>query len=189
MSRVYLTFTGLVIDDQVVSQLIQALNGLVAEKRPEEIYILMSTPGGNVNAGIVLYNFLRSLPVKIITHNMGQVDSIGNVIFLAGDERYMAPATSFLFHGVVMNGEGAFSLGKAQLNELANQFQQDEKRIETIVCNRSKLTKTRLAELFNQGESLGSEDALTHQLVSDVVIPEIPSDAESFVFSVNLPAH
>jgi ATP-dependent Clp protease protease subunit len=186
MSRIYITITGYIVDDSSVAQMIQALNGLIAEKKPEEIYMLISTPGGNVNSGIVLYNFLRSLPVKVITHNIGQVDSIGNVIFLAGDERYMAPATSFLFHGVVLNGPGPISLGKAQMNELMSQFEQDEKRIEAIVCERSKLSKQKLAGLFNRGESLGGEDALKYDLVTKIIVPSIPSDAESFVFSVNI---
>lgn len=186
MKRVYVTFSGLVIDDNSVGQFIQALNGLVAQQHPDEIYILLSTPGGNVNSGIVLYNFLRAIPSKVITHNIGQVDSIGNVIFLAGEERYMAPATSFLFHGVVMNGQGQFSFGKAQMNELMSQFEQDEKRIETIVCDRSKLSKQRLAGLFNRGESLGSQDALKHEIVHSVQVPAIPADAESFVFTLNV---
>ena len=33
-------------------------------------------------------------------HNVGQVDSSANVIFLAADERYASPHTTFLFHGM-----------------------------------------------------------------------------------------
>jgi ATP-dependent protease ClpP protease subunit len=34
---------------------------------------------------------------------VGNVDSIGNVIFLAGQERYACPHTTFMFHGVAFN--------------------------------------------------------------------------------------
>ena len=50
--------------------------------------------------GLNLYNVLRALPTKLITHNVGNVDSIGNAIFLAGVERYACPHSTFMFHGV-----------------------------------------------------------------------------------------
>ncbi len=189
MSRIYITATGFIVDDNSVGQMIQALNGLVTEKKPDEIYILISSPGGSVNSGIVLYNFIRSIPTKVITHNIGQVDSIGNVIFLAGEERYMAPATSFLFHGVIMNGNGPFNLSKSQLDELLSQFQQDETRIEQIVCDRTDITKTKLRGFYDRGESLNSDDALKFGIVNKVIVPSIPDDAESFIFSLHVPSN
>lgn len=48
------------------------------------LYFLFSTVGGNVDNGITLYNILRGLPIEITMHNSGSVNSIGNVIFLAG---------------------------------------------------------------------------------------------------------
>jgi ATP-dependent protease ClpP protease subunit len=37
--------------------------------------------------GLTTYNFLRAMPFTLINHNIGNVDSIGNVILLAGQER------------------------------------------------------------------------------------------------------
>ena len=63
------------------------------------VHLLMSTPGGDVMAGINLYNVLSGLPIHLITHNVGNVDSIGNAIFLAGKERYCCRHSTFMFHG------------------------------------------------------------------------------------------
>lgn len=178
MDILYITFTG-VIDDASVAQLMQAFNEISMKHRPKEIYLLLSSPGGNINAGIKLYNFLRGLPIKLTTHNIGQIDSIGNVIFLAGEDRFMAPATSFLFHGVSLDGQGQFRFSRNQLRELMSQFEQDEKRISTIVCERTKLTATRVDKFYDIGESLGSDEAINVGLVSEVKLPSIPADAES----------
>ncbi len=81
----------------------QVLMGVLSDqvnKGEKEICLLFSSPGGQVNPGVTLYNFLKSLPVKIITHNIGVVDSIGNIVLLGGAKRYAAPNSSFLFHGV-----------------------------------------------------------------------------------------
>jgi ATP-dependent Clp protease, protease subunit len=63
-----------------------------------ELELHMSTEGGNMTAGFALYFFLKSLPIRITTHNIGSVESVGVVIFLAGQRRFACPGTRFLVH-------------------------------------------------------------------------------------------
>ena len=56
-----------------------------------EIELHMSTEGGNMTAGFALYFFLKSLPLPLTTHNMGSVESVGVVIFLAGAKALRLP--------------------------------------------------------------------------------------------------
>jgi ATP-dependent Clp protease protease subunit len=63
-----------------------------------EIELHLSTEGGNMTAGFALYYFLKSLPLPLTTHNIGSVESVGVVIFLAGQRRYACPGTRFLVH-------------------------------------------------------------------------------------------
>ena len=63
-----------------------------------EIALHLSTEGGNMTAGFALYFFLKSLPLPLTTHNIGSVESVGVVIFLAGSKRYACPGTRFLVH-------------------------------------------------------------------------------------------
>jgi hypothetical protein len=60
----------------------------------DEAHLLLSTPSGRVDIGLMVYNMLRALPIKVITYNVGTVNSIGNLVFLAGAERYAAPTSS-----------------------------------------------------------------------------------------------
>jgi len=63
-----------------------------------EIELHMSSEGGNMTAGFALHFFLKSLPVPLTTHNIGSVESVAVVIFLAGQKRYACPGTRFLIH-------------------------------------------------------------------------------------------
>ncbi|MFC3461170.1 ATP-dependent Clp protease proteolytic subunit [Massilia haematophila] len=63
-----------------------------------EIELHMSTEGGNMTAGFALYFFLKSLPIPLTTFNIGSVESVGVVIFLAGQKRYACPGARFLVH-------------------------------------------------------------------------------------------
>jgi ATP-dependent Clp protease, protease subunit len=81
-----------------------------------DIYILISSGGGNVFEGLSTAAFIKALPVNVTTHNIGQTDSIANVIFAAGNPRYANPNASFMFHGVSMHYEKQ-DLIESQLEE------------------------------------------------------------------------
>src|SRR5271167_876213 len=78
------------IDETSARALLNAVAGLVANGT-KEIHLLIATGGGSIMHGFALYNTLRALPVKLVSHNVGNIDSIGNVVFLAADERYSSP--------------------------------------------------------------------------------------------------
>src|SRR5215470_13970185 len=98
ISRVYINFHAPV--NGVSAQHLMATCSQLVQQKHTELCLLLSTPGGNVMSGLTLYNTLRALPCKVITHNVGNIDSIGNAIFLAGDERYACQHSTFMFHGV-----------------------------------------------------------------------------------------
>src|SRR5438876_762879 len=94
---VYINFNS-GITEPVVNKLMAACVEILAKSKPDTLYFMFASGGGAIDAGIVLYNFLRALPCKVIMHNTGAIDSIATVIFHAADERYAAPYASFLFH-------------------------------------------------------------------------------------------
>jgi ATP-dependent Clp protease protease subunit len=87
----------------ITQSTVQNLMTVIAQKLAAgttAFYILLSTPGGQVQSGMTVYNFLRSIPAQITMHNTGNVDSIGNAIFLAANTRYACQHSTFMFHGV-----------------------------------------------------------------------------------------
>jgi ATP-dependent protease ClpP protease subunit len=41
----------------------------------DHFYVLLSTPGDDVQSGLTVYNFLRALPARVTMHNIGNVES------------------------------------------------------------------------------------------------------------------
>lgn len=64
----------------------------------QELQILMSSEGGDLLSGVTAYNYIRSLQVKTTMINMGSIESIAMIPFLAGDERIAVPNAKFLIH-------------------------------------------------------------------------------------------
>jgi hypothetical protein len=95
---VYVTFSA-EINPNTTESLLAAFANLV-NQGVREVHLLLSTPGGSVMHGLNMYNVLRALPIRLTTHNVGSVNSMGNVVFLAGEIRLACPHSTFMFHGV-----------------------------------------------------------------------------------------
>lgn len=134
-----------------------------------EIYFCLSSGGGNVNAGLEIYSYFKSLSqIKIITHNFGVIDSIANVIFLAGEERYASTGTSFLIHGVSFHINGQFEANYSTLNEFLSKIKQDENRIIDIFIKETELQKEDIQKLFRECESKDCEYAKKTKIINDI---------------------
>lgn len=181
--RIYINFSY-PITPPIVNLVIKELTALYHNHKPKEFYFLMNSPGGSVKDGIALYNFLNALPCTIIMHNMGSVDSIGIVIFMAGDERYMCGGTSFHFHGVGTEPKGHFNLAK--LKEMVSSLKDDEDKISHIISGNTSLKEIEIAGFFSQGESKNSGFAIKYGVVSEVRNAAIDPKYPVHNFNINL---
>ena len=158
--------------------LLGALANAVNEGR-DEIHLFMSTPGGLVADGIAAYNGIRALPIPVLTYNIGNVDSIGNVVFQAGSRRVAAPISSFMFHGVGFDVQNArFEL--RQLNERADSIQKDQQLIAEILVGRTQLSISDVEQLFLRTAYLRPHEALDRGLTDEVREVRLPQGVPIF---------
>lgn len=173
------------INESKVKSLMAILSDILARQKPEALYFLFASPGGSVDAGIVLYNFLRALPVEVIMHNTGSVDSIGTVIFLAGEKRYAALHSTFLFHGIQTIFPPNLPVSHAHVAERLSRLRQDENKISGIVAARSKLTVAEIRKLFHQGETKDLTFAIKKGIIHETRDAVIPKDAPFITVNLN----
>ncbi len=175
----FVTFTDGINEDKV-KKLIAVISDILAQHNPSQLYVLFSSGGGGVNAGITLYNFLRAIPTEVIIHNIGTVDSIATCIFLAGTKRYASSSAHFLFHGVSWSFNQGQSLNRKQLQECVSSMQQNEDDIAKIITVRTKISLQEITALFDQGASKGLDFALQKGVIDEVCDPLIPSGYRHF---------
>jgi ATP-dependent protease ClpP protease subunit len=173
---VYISYFG-TIDDRRVQSLMDVCSNIVARQGPNTIYFLFSSTGGGVNAGLTLYNFLRALPVEITMHNIGSIDSIAAIIFLAASKRYAAKHSSFLFHGISWNFAAKASMSFYQINENLSRICQEEARVAAIIAERTKMTEAAIRDLFRQGECKNLDFAMANGIIDEIREPAIPKNA------------
>ena len=70
------------------------------------INVYINSYGGEVGEGLAIYNALKRHPAKVCTYCDGFAASIASVIFCAGDERYMYPASFLMIHNAWISTAG-----------------------------------------------------------------------------------
>jgi len=134
----YVSFSA-EINPNSSEQLLGLCSQLATQGAPA-IYLMLSTPGGSVMCGMNIYNVLRGLGTHLITHNVGNVDSIGNIVFLAGEKRYTCPHATFMFHGVGFEVPGGVRLEEKMLLERLDSIRADHNRLAAILAERTGIT-------------------------------------------------
>ena len=169
----YVSFSAEIIP-QTTESLIAVMSDQ-ANKKIDEVCLLLSTPGGSVMHGMTLYNTLRAMPFKLITHNVGNVDSIGNAIFLAGEERYACPHSTFMFHGVGFDIKQGLRLEEKLIREKLDAVLQDQTRIGSIIRDRTNIDEGQVSELFREARTKDAKYAKDVGIINDIRDVNIPS--------------
>jgi ATP-dependent protease ClpP protease subunit len=149
----------------------------IQEYKPKQLYFIFSSSGGSVDSGVTLFNYLRSLPSKIIMHNVGSIDSIANAVFLAAEERYATPTSAFLLHGITWNFPQGAILTYSQMQETISRFDAAEQLTAQIIGDRTKLTPEEVRTLFRRGQSKDPSFALDKGLIHVIKDLKIPDGA------------
>jgi ATP-dependent Clp protease protease subunit len=179
---VYVTFLA-EINASTTESLIATMANL-ANQGTQHVYLLFSTPGGAVMNGMNLYNVLKGMPFELTIHNVGNVDSIGNSIFLAGKNRYAAPQSTFMFHGVAFNTAQGQAHDEKLLRERLDTVLSDQKRMGAIIEEHTNLTGEQIANLFREAQTKDATYAVSCGIVHEIRDVQIPpgSPVVSLVF-------
>ena len=182
MARHIIHYTG-PINSATCGNLINTCSKAL-QQGAEVLQINIATMGGECSYGFTLYNFLRSLPVPVHTHNLGTVESMGNILFLAGSHRTACAFSKFLFHPFHWTLHG--SVDHARMAEYAMSLDYDLRLYAQIVAERTEGAIERLdvtRYLMAYPRILGPQEALASGMIH--AVDELPIEADAVQWSVH----
>ncbi len=74
------------VEDTMANLVVAQLLFLAAENSEREINVYINSPGGQVTAGLAIYDTMRSLPCPVATTCVGFAASFGGILLMAGDK-------------------------------------------------------------------------------------------------------
>lgn len=148
------------------------------------IQVEINSPGGDVFAGLAIYNALKGSGKEIVTKVMGVAASAASVIFMAGDKR-VAPKNTF----VMVHNPWSFAMGNAdELRDTADTLDKIGASLRTIYTSGTGLEDAEVAEMLSKDTWLTADEAKDKGFVTEVV-DEVKANARFDMDRAELPEH
>jgi ATP-dependent Clp protease protease subunit len=113
-------FLGTPINDQVANLIVAQLLFLSREDPEKEIQMYINSPGGQIYAGLAIYDTMKMIPNPISTVAVGVTASFGTVLLAAGTKghRYTLPHATVHMHQPLGGASGQASDIEIQAKEI-----------------------------------------------------------------------
>jgi len=115
-----IVFVGTPIDDQIANLIVAQLLYLNREDSEREIHMYINSPGGQIYAGLAIYDTMRMISNKISTVAVGLTASFGTVLLAAGakGQRYALPHATIHMHQPLGGAQGQATDIEIQAKEI-----------------------------------------------------------------------
>ena len=106
--RERIIFLGTPIDDQIANLIIAQLLYLDREDPEKDINLYIHSPGGQITAGLAIYDTMQLAHADVATYAVGMTASMGTVLLCSGapGKRYCMPNSTIHMHQALGGARG-----------------------------------------------------------------------------------
>lgn len=164
-----IVFLGTAINDQVANLVVAQLLYLSREDPESGIQMYINSPGGQVYAGMAIYDTMRMIPNKISTVAVGVAASFGTVLLAAGakGQRYTLPHATIHMHQPLGGAQGQASDIEIQAKEILRL----KERINIILAEATGQSEETIIHDTERDFYMSAEQAVEYGLVDKVLAP------------------
>ncbi|MBS1620548.1 MAG: ATP-dependent Clp protease proteolytic subunit [Bacteroidetes bacterium] len=158
-----------VVDDKSAKDVVTKLLLLDADKPGEEIKFYISSPGGAVTSGMVIYDTLQMLKSPVSTICMGLAASMGSILLSGGTKgkRFIYPHGEVMIHQPLLGGymQGV----STDLEIQAKQTRKIKEISATILAENCGKTFQQIMKDFDRDYWMDAREAVEYGIVDKIV--------------------
>ncbi len=167
-------FIGTPIDDSVANLVIAQLLYLENEDPDRDVHIYINTPGGQVDAGMGIYDTMQYIKPDVSTICVGLAASMGAILLAGGasGKRYALPNSRIMIHQPAGQAGGKATDVKIyadqilKLRELANR----------ILAKHTGQPIEKIAKDTERDFFMNAQEAKEYGLVDEILVPRAAAD-------------
>ena len=154
------------INDKIARSITERLLALASEN-DEPITLYISSPGGHVESGDVVYDIIKFIKPVVRVIGTGWVASAAATIYLAADKenRFALPNTRFLIHQPLGGSRG----DATDIAIQAEQMVKTRSRINQLIAEETGQPVDKVAQDTDRDYWMTVDEALSYGIVSKVV--------------------
>ena len=160
-------YLGTPIYDMSANSIVAQLLHLAREDSSKPIRMYINCPGGQVYAGLAIYDTMQQVECPVSTVAVGYTASFGTVLLTAGTKgmRYALPNTTIHMHQPLGGAQGQASDIQIQANEILRL----RSSLNKILSQHTGQTIEKIAEDTDRDVYMSANDAKQYGLVDEVL--------------------
>jgi ATP-dependent Clp protease protease subunit len=160
-------FLGTAINDQVANVVVAQLLHLESEDPDKDISIYVNSPGGNVYAGLAIYDTIQFVKPDVSTICVGIAMSMGALLLSGGakGKRYALPNSKILIHQV----SGGFEGPATDIEIHAREALSLRKRLDEILATQTGQALEKVEKDTERDYFMTAEESLAYGIIDKIL--------------------
>ena len=165
--RERIIFLGTGIDDQIANLIIAQLLYLEREDPDKDINLYVHSPGGQITAGLAIYDTMQLVRPDVATYAVGMTASMGTVLLCAGTpgKRYCMPNATIHMHQALGGARGQ----AADIEIQAREILRENDIIRGILVKHTGQSDERIRRDFDRDFYMNPEQAKEYGMVDEIL--------------------
>ena len=164
-----IVFLGTPITDHVANVLVAQLLYLSNEDPDKDIQFYINCPGGQINAGMAIYDTMQLIRSPVSTIAVGLAASMGTILLTAGAEgkRYALPNATIHLHQPM----GGVSGQVADIEIAVKEYVRMRDLLNTLLNKHAGLTHEQIGHFTDRDFYMTAEQAAEYGIIDQVLQP------------------
>ncbi|MDQ4149687.1 MAG: ATP-dependent Clp endopeptidase proteolytic subunit ClpP [Actinomycetota bacterium] len=160
-------FLGTAIDDAVANLVTAQLLFLESEDSDRDIYVYINSPGGQVYAGLAIYDTMQYIKPAVSTLCLGMAMSMGAILLAGGEKgkRFALPNAKIMIH----QGSAGFQGTPTDIDIQAREVLALRKRMAEILASHTGQSFEQVERDIDRDKFMTAEDAKDYGIIDEIL--------------------
>lgn len=156
------------INSDSALEIIKALMLLIKEDATAPINLIINSPGGEINAGMTIYDAIQSVETPIRMFCVGKAYSMGALLFLSGKSgRFMLPNSELMLHEPLLSGK--IGGNTTSIKELSDSLIKTREKLNNIIAKHSGRSLEEVEKATDHDHFYSAEESIEFGLCDKIV--------------------
>jgi ATP-dependent Clp protease, protease subunit len=163
-----IVFLGRPVDDEIANLIVGQLLYLEAEDPEKDIALYVNSPGGEVYAGLAIYDAMQHVRPDVSTICFGMGMSAAAMIVAAGapGKRFALPNAKLMIH----QGSAGLRGAPSDISIAAREVEATTRQMAEIIARHSGRTVERVMDDIDRDRFMTPVEAVEYGLVDDILV-------------------
>ena len=156
------------IGSETACEFVKKMMLLQLEDSRKPIDVLINSPGGEINAGMLMYDVIQSSKTPIRMFCIGRAYSMGALLFACGQHgRYMLPHGELMIHEPLIGSR--FGGNSSSIKSISDSLQETKRIMNQILAKHTGKTEEEIEKATEYDHYFNSEESIEFGLCDQIV--------------------